>query len=361
MFSESEYNDVVIKRIYNIIKKNSISQSELAKKCNIGQSTLSKLLNNEVKFTLQHIYKICVALNIDPGKILSFNEVPNSSFDYKESTKSSCFFTDNFLDSPLFITNPTHQAFNGYTNVEHHLYAYSTISTESKLLHGILSFKNSEDNRHCNVFLTLFTGKNNKDGTPAVKKYHGQLIISITMSVCYICLVSKDIGEMCFISFKHFYLFSQDLVCRVATISSTSSGGNKLPIVQRILISKFELNISDENSEDVIFLKGQLRLNNSEIIISKKKYDKYFDALKENQNNRDLSDFFAECEEFKSHEQFIIIDESKIRSINADAKIKSQAISILRSMSHTLKYNKISNKSDEFTYNYIDANYNVSN
>lgn len=359
MFSESEYNKIVINRIQYIMKSKSLTQSELAQKSNIGQSTLSKLLTGETKITLQHIYKISTALDIDPCIILSFSEEKISETKNKDNF-SSGIFKDDFFNTELFITNPEHAAFNGYIDTELHLYVYPTISSETGLLHGILSLKKSEDKKHCNAVFTLFTGKTTQNGTPSKKIYNGELMISMTMSVCYIFLVNEKIGEMCFLSFKHLYLFNQELVCRVATISSTSSGGNKLPIMQRALISKYELNISNENSDDLEFIMGQLRLNNSEIIISKKKYEKHRKMLAEKKAyDNDLIDFFAECEEYSTTEAYIIIDENKIRSIDTDPKIKSHGISVLRNISIAPKYNKIGSKSDEFTFHYLDSSNTV--
>lgn len=356
MISESKYNQLVIERISAIMKNKQITQTELAKKSNIGQSTLSKLLTNEAKITIQHIYKLCSALNVDPSIILSFEDIEVNYDKRKPEKPCSGIFKDNFLDSSLFITNPADEAFNGYTNNEYHIYIYPTISTENELLHGILSLKNSEDNSHCNVIFTLFTGQS-KNGYDITKKYLGEMIISRPMSACYIYLINKEIGEMCFISFKHFYIFNQDLVCRVATISSTSSGGNKLPVIQRALISKFELNISNNQTDDTQFIMGQLRLNDTDIIINRKQYENHINNIENDYYSEDLKDFFAECEEYITNETFAIIDEQKIRSINSDIKIKAQAISILRKLSIAQKYNKVSSKTDEFTFNYIKRNY----
>ncbi len=69
------------------------------------------------------------------------------------------------------------------------------------------------------------------------------------------------------------YLFNRDLECRMGTISSSSSGGNRLPVIQQILISQKPLNIGRKNISDLDFVKGQLRLNNSKILLFKNDLD----------------------------------------------------------------------------------------
>ena len=59
----------------------------------------------------------------------------------------------------------------------------------------------------------------------------------------------------------------------MATISSSSSGGNRLPVIQQILISQKPLNIGRKNISDLDFVKGQLRLNNSKILLFKNDLD----------------------------------------------------------------------------------------
>ena len=51
---------------------------------------------------------------------------------------------------------------------------------------------------------------------------------------------------------------------------------------------------------------------------------------------------------------YSVFDENKIRSINALSSLKAQVISILRNNSISSKYNKISTKTDEFAFQYID-------
>ena len=47
------------------------------------------------------------------------------------------------------------------------------------------------------------------------------------------------------------YLFNRDLECHMGTIFSSSSGGNHLPVIQRILITQKPLNIGGKNTSDL--------------------------------------------------------------------------------------------------------------
>ena len=61
-----QFDQIVIDRILQLIEQKNLKQLELATLSNIGQSSLSKLLKGEMLLTLQHIFKICQALEIAP-------------------------------------------------------------------------------------------------------------------------------------------------------------------------------------------------------------------------------------------------------------------------------------------------------
>lgn len=58
--------DAIAKRIKEILKANNISQYELYKKSGVPQSTISTILNSEIKTVkLSTIYEICSGLRIE--------------------------------------------------------------------------------------------------------------------------------------------------------------------------------------------------------------------------------------------------------------------------------------------------------
>lgn len=352
--SETQYIDEILKRINSFMANKGFKQLDLAEKSKIGQSTLSKLMKGEMKLTLHHIYKICVALDINPIDLFSINEDTDSVCG-NANNKDNGVINDKYLDKQIFIRDTNHPAFKGYKNNIFNFYCYSTISGESELLQGKLEFLEEDNSSFCKATLSLYTGQIDKDGNKISKKYSGELIISLTMGACYCVLINSEIGEICLINFKHSYLFNQGLECRVGAIVSTSSGGNRLPIMQRILISRQKLNVNDVNSPDYIFIRGQLNLNDSLLYISKDLFDDLRFDSEEKYHLEYLREFFDDCDNYMETRYYNVIDESKIRESTVSSDLKIQGISALRKYSTALKYNKISTKTEEFVFQYINS------
>ncbi len=358
--SESEYCNTVIKRIKEYMEKNDLKQLYLSKKSNINQSTLSKILSGEVKINLHHIFRLCNALNVDPKILLSFNqEIITDTMKQNDSG----VVNKKYLDEQILIRSTTHPAFKGYIGNEFYIYFYSTISTETSLLEGKLSFEDTEYHNYCKATLILYTGQKDSENKDITKNYYGELIVSLTMGTCYCILINSEIGEICSINFKHAFLFNQKLISRVCTVNSTSSGGNKLPIMQRALITEAKLNAIHPNDEDFQFVRGQLKLNETAIYIPEKAIEGLITS-DDDSISKDLKDFFSSCIKMSDSLKYDVFDETKIRSINVSSDVKAQGISILRNKSIALKYNKISTKTEEFVFQYIDGktkNHNLNN
>lgn len=359
--TEDEYSILVIDRLMEYMKKRGVKQLDLSRESNISQSTLSKILNREAKLTLQHIFKICNALKVDPEILLSFDqEVVASSL---QSTDYG-LINKKYVDVEILIRKTIHPAFKGYiTDEPLYIYLYSTISSESSILEGTIKFEDSRDHAFCKATMSLLTGQTNSIGESVTKDYHGELIISLAMGSCYCILISPEIGEICSLCFKHSFLFNQKLVCRVATVISTSSGTNRLPIMQRALLTDKKLQVNDVSHPDYNFVRGQLKLNDSEIILS----DSACTEIKTNLDSisGELKIFLSECmkldNKFDNSFTFHIFDETKIRSINVASNAKAEGISILRNLSISPPYNKISTKTEEFTFQYINGKNDVKN
>lgn len=327
----------VLKRIKTEYNNKNMSQESISLTTGISQSTISKIFSGDSRITLNNFFKICKALNVNPEYIVSQNE------NEKKKTLGNKYDNDGVL-----ISNPSHLAFNGYLG-KYNLYFKSTISTEDEMLHGELNFFPSKDNKSCVADLLLYTGKT-KDGSKITKHYTGELIISLSMSSCYCILVSEEIGEMCFLVFDHMFLFNENLVCRMACAITTSSGGNRRPTMHRLLICKEELNISDNQSDDFKFLNGHLKLNSSDIIISESKL-----SFIENEEKRaDIITIIKNLKENSKKYVFYKIDEASIRNAQYGLNTMLDLISILREYSIAGFNNKISSKSDEYVYNYLN-------
>lgn len=347
----NEYCKTIIEKINSLLEQKSLKQIDLATRCNISQSSLSKILKGEMRLTLQHIFKISIALDITPEELLSLK---TKNFDGSPKTCYSNYtdlgiINEQYMNEQVLIRDKNHPAFNGYADNIFFIYLYSTINTESFLLEGKLSF-DTRTSTFCKADLILNTGKFRSDGTPIEKHYYGELIISLTMGACYCVMSNPDIGEICFINFRHMFIFNQNLECRVGTISSTSSGGNRLPVIQRILLSKNELHVSGRNQSDLEFVQGQLRLNNSKILVSAEDLNELKQRYADDQN---LTSFFEAFGNMSQKKDYYILEETNLQDITIPSNIKTRGLGILRNYSPALRYNKISTKTDEFVFDYI--------
>ena len=338
------YCDDVREKIKAVVEKMGISQGELANKSGLGPSTVSKFLSGDMKISLLHVAKLCKALEISPSDVLAL----------EESQKSIVGGDERIDCNGTLIENPSHSAFNGYIGT-HYVYFNSTISTEEKILEGKLQFAESQDKKSCIAELVLDTGKKRSDGSTFTKHYSGNLVISLSMSVCYCILQSRELGEMCFLVFDHLFLFGEEMTCRMATVTTVSAGGNRRPAMHRLLISKECLDVSAEEGEDFNFVRGQLILNNSEIVIKKSKYEamqKQETAMLNSDNMKGLLDVFNE---YSVKQEVYFMDESKLREAHFPMVDKVKLISMLRCYSVGARYNKISTRTDEYAHYYIES------
>lgn len=333
----AEYCAEIVTRLKKIAEHKNISQGTIATRSGIGQSTISKFFSGKMEVTLTHVVKICKALDIEPSEVFSES--------HQYLAPQNITYNDDTL-----IVNPAHPAFKGYMGT-FHVYFNSTISSEKVILHGELDFTKSNDQKSCVANMKLYTGKY-KNNMEITKNYTGKLVISLSMSSCYCELVAKDIGEMCFFVFDHMFLFNDDLYCRMACAVTTSSGGNRRPTMHRLFLSREKLDVSNTKTPDYRFLYGQLQLNNSEIVISKELYDK---VIKDNVDRKDteMNELIDEFEIGLHEAPYYVIDEGKIRNTQYSMDTKLKLITYLRENSLSQDYNKISTKTDEYTYYYL--------
>lgn len=350
-----KYIDSILDTITLNLKMQNMTLAALAEKTQINPSTLSKITKKKTKLSLEHLFSICNVLKIEPSKIF---ETPS---EYAQSfQKDSGLFQENlFTQNATLIRNPEHVAFNGYIEQTYYVYFYSTISSEISLISGSLSFRASDDRTYCKAKFDLHTGKKDSYGNDILKKYEGELLISLSMRCCYCILANSVTGELCFLNFRHMYLFNQPLICRVAAALTTSSGESKLPTLHRAFISHKKLQFTNDNHSDLDFIQGQLHLNNSQIIIEKDLFDgKYAEMRKTNkisENVQRLIDtVLTEACEYNCY----ILDETRIRCENFSDAEKIKAINILRNLSTAPKYNKISPKTDEFLFKCLEEGQN---
>lgn len=341
-FDFDNYNSKIVLKVNQKIKFLHITQKELAQYTGINQSTLSKLLANKSKFTVEQLLRISIALETDISEFIAFE---NNSKNSVSNIYSSLIENDNL------VCDTKRSAYKGYLNNEYSIYFYSTVSSENKLIHGKL-YLNDTDESRCKINLKLYTGKIDIAGEKITKNYTGDMIISIPLSSCYCVLINQSIGEMCFLIFHHMFLFNHEMICRVGAALTTSSGENRRPTLHRMIISKYEFDLQDD-SPDLHFLKGQLKLNDSQIMISKASLEELKRYALKN-NLEEFQDFFSSFETLSTSEEYYIIDENKLLDSTISISTKIQCISLLREKSISNRYNKISTKSDEYLFKYLE-------
>lgn len=314
------------------MRKRNLTQKQFSQACGLSQPLISKILSGQVKITLDHIVTFSNFFNIPIEQLFIDPDI-----------------SQNTYSTGTLIQDSSHSIFNGYFG-NYYTFFYSTISTEDNLLKGELNIYN-DNSSVCKVQLCLYTGKTNLEGKPIVKKYNGNMIISVSMGTCYCILINEYIGEMCFILFNHMYLFHNDLECRMGVAITTSSGDNRRPTAHRILISRYDFNISDDY-DDLNFVEGQLKLNESKINITSDRFSELMKNL--NDDSDEKRNFLKDFLNMSQKEEMYSIEESIIRSLPYSTKLKLDCISLLRKYSTSLKYNKISSKTDEYIFKYIE-------
>ena len=350
--NEDEFCQEILRRITWIMNQKGIRQLELAKMSHIGQSTLSKLMKGETRLTLQNIYRICDSLGITMEELFAEDFGIKSVSEYEGvRSKARALLNENYIDTQLLLRDTSHPAFRGYVEHKLYFYCFSTVSSEaSSILEGEIEFKAKDG--FCLAELSLYTGKTDIEGRKIVKKYCGEMLISITMANCYCIMVNTEIGEICSLYFRHFYLFNQELLCRVGSLQSTSSGENKLPVVQRALLSKVKLQVSGDDTSDLAFLRGQLKMNDSVIRIKEDELQEIRDLVV----SQELQNFFDECENLADKQIYLKIEESKIKAMDSfSIETKAEGIALLREKSSARRYTKVSSKADEYTFAYISG------
>lgn len=376
--SYTGYRDKIITRIKYVMDIQDKPQNVLASECGISTSSLSKLLKKGSKtgFSLEALYKICSALSVDPAQLLSFED--NALDNIGAMNRRLLEISNNdsqFRDSLLF--DPTRPAFLGIVNDPndkndfYYMYCKRTISRERKgFLKGKLRLIPSETLPiYCKARLELDIGQKDRDGNPIIKVYEGEAVISLPMGVVYVILSSTRFAEINLLVFKHMFLNTKELTCRMCSVLTVSAGTNRRPVSEKAIISREELFDNDLDA-----LEGQLYMNTSMIRVDSKIFDK-FAGIKRNLEGE------IEYEEIESDDitvgtvkidsimrknlrsletimnppvSYYEIDESQISASDAfTGDEKTYIINLLRRLSNNPRYIKVSSHCDEILYMYL--------
>lgn len=212
---------------------------------------------------------------------------------YKEENGSNEESTDRIT------REMSDSVFKGYDG-KYYCYFYPTISEEKNFLNGILEI--SKYINQVKLKIVYSNAKENDEIEEIEKEYVGTIEISKSLGACYCILKSNKLGEMSFLTFRHKYLNNKQNDCRMAEVLTVSAGESHYPTVQRMFISREEI-----QQKDLYLILPMLKLNCEEIIISKTNLEQLVKDFQLSQN------FTDSIEEISTKEEYYILQEKKLK------------------------------------------------
>lgn len=356
-------NAVLAKR--GISKYQFIEYIEKEKGFSISRPYLSRCLNNPDEHNIPTAFLLacCDYLNI------SFTDIISDKFDVNKNIDSDSIrpqlintpllekkYEERFengnkdflnvsmgndpANDPLFVKDPTSPLFKGYCQ-KYYCYYFPTVSAENKTDNALLrgTFTIHKKTKNCTATLAIDTKTLDNSGNTNLKIYEGEVILSTSVQCIHCILKSNEIGEYCFIIFRHSHLNYDSLNCRIAEVLSTSSTLDKrYPTVHRMFFSNEKI-----NDEDLQLIEPHLQLNYSQITITEKgmlslenisdDYKAIVDELLD-QTDPDLIYRYQEDDVLKVARKYLSPDEQLL------------FIAKLRENSFAYRYNKVSPKLD---------------
>ena len=149
----------------------------------------------------------------------------------------------------------------------------------------------------------------------------------------------------------------EQLECRLGAVLTSSAGENRLPTMQRILISRKEL-----TDEILYFLESQLLLNASEILLSQNAFNA---MLKDKEFPEDFKEYFCDSEKGNVFSNVLSVPyyylyESMIRDSFMSQEDILKSICLLRKYSTAPRYNKVGGKADEIVYKLLNDVFKIN-
>lgn len=243
-------------------------------------------------------------------------------------------------DNSLIISDPDHTLFRGYLQ-DYYCYFFPTNSRENrksnKIIKGILSL--SKNGTYCKA--TLKVDPSGQDTEKYTKIYTGYSLISNSVKSIHCIMFGKELGEFCFLMFRHFALNEKNQFCRISEVLSSSSGGEeRRPTVLRMFLSKEKI-----KKEHIHLISSAIRLNYSEIAISE---EKLLDLEKKSPTYKNIINDLINLGE-KKQLHFFNEQEDLFRIAKLYTESKEDALEFIadiRNLAYSFKYNKVSDKAD---------------
>ena len=361
----SEYQRSVANIMKTAMRKKDINAKTLRDRVekdtgiNFSEAALSTILNPDsatakYHMALPYIAAICQVLEIDMSQIaLAGNEKPGNL--PMLSTNSA------------FVSAPADPMFKGYVDKTFDIFFLST-GTEPReaYLHRGTMKLSSHDNC-CKIEISI----QNNPGEPWFdKRYTGKMFISRKQLICC-CTVTgegraeknidkwEDLGDICYIIFKHRKFTDSDGFCARMALVNTVSANEQRPTVHRMIIVK-QGSVDLAKHEHEAFIRSQLKLNRAKIIISEDDFNEIAEQQKDNEIMQLLKDHLSTVGHIKS---FYVLQEHDLLEEIHDKDDKKhdrehlkkcyELLSLLRLSSVSHRYNKIGDKVDENLFKFL--------
>lgn len=327
-------NKEVIHATINYIREyvttENISQEKVREMCidkgyTISQGSISNMFNRPSSTTLSTLLKVCDGLEINLLEI--FNHVYRSQIGENSQGK--------------LIYNINDDAYEGYKNTFHIYFLPTTNNNGLYQHHGILHLNDLHNLGECNAHFKLDTGEKNSDGSPFIKIYNGQFVIS-KMGCAYISLISEKYGDMWFLIINHDYLNKKQLICTLANAVTASSGRVRYPTLHRAVLSREEL---DDNV--LTYIRGFLHLSSDEVIVSSEQFNAFLDEATLSKKAKEKLTSLKE-----NSESFFSFSKSILETSLSHSEY-AYVISQLVNYSVAPKNNKVTDKDDEYVFQII--------
>lgn len=364
----SELNERIVKNIKTLLEIKGLTYYQLQKKMKNGEKytispgDLNKVLNHptERSMPLAYLMQCCDFFGITLDTMVTSSITAENYFQKPKDEAQKLIDTvaliedydkkllnkedllsqekdDEHSPSSLFIEDPNNNLFSSFLQT-YFCYFYPTVSSENKTIDSILSgtLTLEPDMNRCKVILKIDT-KKEKNNKKIYKIYEGTAVISSAVNNIHCTLKSEEIGEFCYIIFRHFHLNFALQDCHIAAVLSTSSAGNsreRYPTLLRMFLSREEI-----SQDDLKLLVPHLWLNYSQITIS----EKGLLALKSisDEYGKIVSDLFNKAES----DLMYLFKEKDVISLAKDYLESEEVVRFiteLRLQSYAYHYNKVS-------------------
>lgn len=348
---EKEVNDRIIRNLKYLFKvRKEIGKSiyDFGNKCkekyniNVNAGNVFALLKNGGKIRPALLYYLCEYLNVDLQEIMwkEMEEVIPMEF-LKVPIES-----DKFIIS----ANDMEKYLGKYFCYFYAPEKPSRYDKHRKLITGTLELdRDIENGDVCKVKFCVNTGiKKKETGGNEKKNYFGQMFVSRTLSIAYILLSNRKMGEVIFITFPYNQqLCVKDNIGMITFVCACSTNEiSKVPVVYRMLCCRNDL----KKKKQLGKLESNLLLNTSKIKIEKNKLENLLKKWTDGKVIQDTLEQLRNIDQGVELKEIYEIKEFNLRGMNKEKLEKmtiEEVVAEIRKEAMVDKYNKISLKLEE--------------